>query len=288
VLDVRSRRAPGPPARYSNLGYLLLADAIADAARQPFEAYVRSAVLDPAGMHSTGYVHDPPADHATGNVQAPHPAGALLRLVLPRGIVGSRHGHHITLKPFRVVGTGYGGPIGDVSDAARLLRLHLGDGTVDRRRVLRPETAQAMRRIATPGKPFDLGLGWFRRPADRAASPTFVEHCGTGGGFWNIMRLYPDLDLGIVIMANTTQAPGSPSEMPGRSNTGLADPNRKRGRSRSTVHRWSSRRASSRHHHPRHAAWQDVMPRQSDHARGVGLQRDRVEALGGRFVGVSL
>jgi CubicO group peptidase (beta-lactamase class C family) len=63
-----------------------------------------------------------------------------------------------------------------------------------------------MRRIATPGKPFDLGLGWFRRAADRDATPPFVEHWGTGGGFWNAMRLYPDLGLGIVVMANTTRA----------------------------------------------------------------------------------
>ena len=63
-----------------------------------------------------------------------------------------------------------------------------------------------MRRIRFPGKPFDHGLGWFRPPAYRDARPSFVEHWGTGGGFWNAMRLYPDLNLGIVIMANTTTA----------------------------------------------------------------------------------
>jgi len=63
-----------------------------------------------------------------------------------------------------------------------------------------------MRTIRTPGRPFDLGLGWFRRPADRNAQPGFVEHWGTGGGFWNAMRLYPEMGLGIVVMANTTRA----------------------------------------------------------------------------------
>jgi CubicO group peptidase (beta-lactamase class C family) len=92
-----------------------------------------------------------------------------------------------------------------VTDAARLLRLHLGDGAIDGRRVLRAETVREMRTISTPGRPFDLGLGWFRRLADREARPRFVEHWGTGVGFWNVMRLYPDLDLGIVIMADTTR-----------------------------------------------------------------------------------
>jgi CubicO group peptidase (beta-lactamase class C family) len=121
-------------------------------------------------------------------------------------VVGDRCGEQHALRPFRVAGAGYGGLIGNVTDAARLLRLHLADGIIDGRRILEPQTARSMREIATPGKPFDLGLGWFRRPADRHARPGFVEHWGTGGGFWNAMRLYPELDLGVVVMANTTNS----------------------------------------------------------------------------------
>jgi len=105
-----------------------------------------------------------------------------------------------------VTGAGYGGLVGPVTDAARLLQLHLADGEIDGKRVLRPETARRMREIRTPGRPFDLGLGWFRRAADRNVRPAFAEHWGTGGGFWNAMRLYPDLDLGIVVMANTSRS----------------------------------------------------------------------------------
>jgi CubicO group peptidase (beta-lactamase class C family) len=125
---------------------------------------------------------------------------------LPRGIAGDRHGAHLALRPFRVAGAGYGGLIGSAPDAARLLRLHLADGSIDGRHILLPATARQMRTIRTAGRPFDLGLGWFRRPADRNARPAFVEHWGTGAGFWNAMRLYPDLGLGIVVMANTTRA----------------------------------------------------------------------------------
>jgi CubicO group peptidase (beta-lactamase class C family) len=57
-----------------------------------------------------------------------------------------------------------------------------------------------------PGKPFDLGPGWFRRAADRDVEPAFVEHRGTGGGFRNVMRLYPGRGLGVVITANTTRS----------------------------------------------------------------------------------
>jgi hypothetical protein len=33
-----------------------------------------------------------------------------------------------------------------------------------------------------------------------------VEHFGTGAGFWNVMRLYPDDGVGIVVMSNSTHS----------------------------------------------------------------------------------
>jgi len=103
-----------------------------------------------------------------------------------------------------VDGPGYGGLVGPVTDTARLAAMHLGDGELDGARILRPDTARLMRTITAPGKPFDLGLGWFRKPVD--ATTTAVEHLGAGGGFFNAMRLYPELGVGIVAMANTTAA----------------------------------------------------------------------------------
>jgi CubicO group peptidase (beta-lactamase class C family) len=199
------KRPAGGPARYSNLGYLVLAEVISRAADEPFEDHVQRHVLQPAGMTDTGYAQREGGEYATGYVRLPRALTPVLRGALPAGIVGERHGQQVALRPFRVAGPGYGGLIGSVTDAARLLRLHLADGKIDGTRLLASETAQAMRTIHTPGRPFDLGLGWFRRPADRQAVPAFVEHWGTGGGFWNAMRLYPDLGLGMVTMANTTR-----------------------------------------------------------------------------------
>ena len=68
--------------------------------------------------------------------------------------------------------------------------------------VLAPRTARDMRRLDYPGKPFDHGIGWFRRPTNGTGD--WVEHFGAGAGFWNVMRLYPDRGVGVVVMANTT------------------------------------------------------------------------------------
>ena len=59
-----------------------------------------------------------------------------------------------------------------------------------------------MRAIDQPGKPFDHGIGWFRRPTKHPGH--WVEHFGAGAGFWNVMRLYPDQGLGVVLMSNST------------------------------------------------------------------------------------
>ena len=42
--------------------------------------------------------------------------------------------------------------------------------------------------------------------ADASAEPPFVEHYGTGGGFWNAMRIYPTAASRWSAMANTTSA----------------------------------------------------------------------------------
>ena len=206
-LLARRRASPHPVgglARYSNLGYLAVGEIITAVTGMPFEAHVREAVLGPAGMTATGYVYPPDAAAATGTVRSPRLADPLLRRALPTGVAGARHGRVLTLRRFYVDGPAYGGLIGDVVDAARFLRLHLNDGELDGQRILAAETARRMRVLDRPGKPFDHALGWFRRPTDRAGD--WVEHFGSGIGFWNVMRLYPDRGLGIVMMTNSTRS----------------------------------------------------------------------------------
>jgi CubicO group peptidase (beta-lactamase class C family) len=198
------RSAPGGRARYTNLGYLLAGEVVSAAAGMPLQDYVQQAVLAPAGMHRTGYAYRPDQDAATGYVRAPRALDPVLNRFLPPGVAAGRSGHLRALHPFYVDGPAYGGLVGDVQDAARFLRLHLGGGVVDGRRVLSTAAARQMRRISHAGRPFDHGIGWFRKPSTGRAD--WVEHFGAGAGFWNAMRLYPERDRGVVVMANTTAA----------------------------------------------------------------------------------
>jgi len=199
------RRPVGARASYSNIGYLLTGEVIAAVTGATAEACVRDRVLDPLGMQQTGYDYDRGAPRAVGYVRAPRVAVPLIRALLPVGIVGPRVHGRTALNPFLVNGAAYGGLVGTAADAVRLAAAHAAH-TTDPHPVLSHPHLDAMRTITATGKRFDHGIGWFRRPTDAARTPAFVEHYGTGGGYWNAMRIYPDQRLAIVAMTNTTSA----------------------------------------------------------------------------------
>jgi CubicO group peptidase (beta-lactamase class C family) len=198
------RHPVGGMARYSNVGYLAAGEIIAVAAEMPFEDYVRGSVLHPLGMDNTGFGQSTGAQAATGYIRVPGIADPVLRRMLPPGIVGVRHGAYLSLNSFLVDGPAYGGLVGDVLDAAKFVRMHLRDGELDGSRILTEHSARRMRVIEHAGKPFSHGTGWFRRSPD--SSDAWVEHFGTGVGYWNVMRLYPGQGRGVVIMSNSTAA----------------------------------------------------------------------------------
>jgi CubicO group peptidase (beta-lactamase class C family) len=195
----------GARASYSNIGYLLAGEVIASATGATIEDCVRDRVLDPLGMEKTGYDYHRDTSRAVGYVRAPRVAVPLLRAMLPNGIVGPRVQGHTALNPFLVNGAAYGGLVGTPADAVRLAAVHAAD-TTDPHPVLTHRHVEEMRTITATGKRFDHGIGWFRKPTDVARTPAFVEHYGTGGGYWNAMRIYPDQRLALVAMTNTTSA----------------------------------------------------------------------------------
>ena len=198
------KRDVGARAAYSNIGYILAGKVIEAVTGRPVHDGVRNAVLEPLDMHRTGYGYRRDAPRSIGYVRI-HPALVpVLRAALPDGIVGQRVDGHTALRPFLVSGAAYGGLVGTVADAAKLAAAHAA-GRSDPHPVLNHDDLQTMRSITATGKPFDHGIGWFRKPADAHRAPAFVEHYGTGLGYWNAMRIYPDARLAMVAMTNTTR-----------------------------------------------------------------------------------
>jgi CubicO group peptidase (beta-lactamase class C family) len=198
----RLRFETGTKSSYSNLSTLALGVAISNLTGMAFPDLVRRELLDPLEMTATDFSYS--SEMAARGATGYHPRRSPMRYLLPRWVVGRRTGRWIGLKRFLLDGQAYGGLVGSLEDAARFLRLHLCDGAVDGRQVLKPETARRMREIVVPGRRYDLGLGWFRPARDRSADPAFVEHLGGGAGFFNVIRIYPERAVGIAVMGNAT------------------------------------------------------------------------------------
>jgi len=198
---------PGERASYSNLGYLVLGEVISEVAGTSYEEHVRREILSPLGMDHTGfsYPEQPAGDGAaTGYQPLWRPLTPLFRAVLPRGVVGPRQGRYVSFDPFYVKGPAYGGLVGGVEEAAQFVMLHLDGGQANGPRLLSAEAVAEMQKIVPGGGKRDFGLGWFRSHEARGRRPAFIEHLGGGAGFWNVMRIYPDESLGVVVMGNTT------------------------------------------------------------------------------------
>jgi CubicO group peptidase (beta-lactamase class C family) len=199
------RFVPGERARYSNLGYLVLGEVISEVSGMGYEDFVQERILLPLGMTRTGFSYARAGQEAAAGYHPLHPfLTPFFRAALPKGVVGPRQGKYVAFNPFYVEGPAYGGLIGGVEEAARLVLLHLNGGRVGDAQLLSAESVAEMQRMSPRGGKRDFGLGWFRAREARQKRPPFVEHLGGGAGFWNAMRLYPEESLGVVIMGNST------------------------------------------------------------------------------------
>ncbi len=205
----RPRFEPGTRAAYSNLSTVALGEVVAAVTGSTITDHIDAAVLEPLGLSATGFTYTPEgtARAAVGYQRLSRALTPPLRRYLGDEVVGERVGHYLALRPFEMDAPACSGLIGPVTDAGRFVALHLNDGMLDGTRILSPASCRAMRDIRVLGKPYDLGLGWFRPRADRSRSSgpdAYVEHFGGGGGFWNVLRLYPERGLGVAVMGNTT------------------------------------------------------------------------------------
>jgi D-alanyl-D-alanine carboxypeptidase len=206
---------PGSKGVYTNVGYMLLAAIIEAVSGQTYEAYVIEHILEPLKMVQTGFEYTDAmiANEATGA----HPRVDLQTLLLP--FVGVDTASAIREQQdgilwFNHVYSDQNGPtglIGSPTDLARFVLAYLNGGELDGQRILSEESVTMMTYEShiVPGNTpeaaaFDesyQGLGWAVVPS---GDGFYLTHSGGGPGFSTNMQVYPDLGLGLVIMANGT------------------------------------------------------------------------------------
>lgn len=181
-------QTPGRVAEYSNLGYGLLGETIAERSGMPFADYVRRSVFAPLKMRDA-FVADGVAH-----------AGAV--------------GYDATLQrlpPLWNDTPGAGNAYASVEDLLRFGAFHLAPSRYRAMASrLPPRTVLAMRRPDADGARHPLygqawyGQGWYVRGPTHA--PDLVWHEGGMPGASALLALYPDRGLVVTVLVNRSDA----------------------------------------------------------------------------------
>ena len=176
--------APGTTPGYSNYGMALAGYIVQRVSGQPFEAYVREHVLEPAGMTSSTYEQPLPKDMA--------------------GSLGPGYTSTGEEVPFEVMGDFPAGSLTvSAPDFAAFMNAQLSRSP----KLLREETWEQMwspglgeERLGNRAKAGEMGLGYFELTRH---GRRIVEHSGDHTRGWHSkFELYPEEKTGIFISYN--------------------------------------------------------------------------------------
>jgi CubicO group peptidase (beta-lactamase class C family) len=177
---------------YTNITHVLAGMIVANAEGAPdWNAVLQKELLDPLGMKDSSYT-------AAAIAAAPNHAEGYRWT--PTGM---------TELPFtQVFPYDYGGAgdlNSDVEDMAHWVRLQLGDGSFEGKRIVSTESMAAARtpKVAVSDKSF-YALGWL---VQQTPNGNIVWHNGGTSGFGSYVGLLLDKGVGIVILANTVGFP---------------------------------------------------------------------------------
>jgi CubicO group peptidase (beta-lactamase class C family) len=173
---------------YSNLGPDIAGAALERLSGLDFALYMQDALLDPLGMQRSSFALDQ-------RVQAQ----------FARGYVKGQPTEAVTIRDVPA-----GGLFSNVEDVARFMRMILGAGTLDGKRILQPESVAAMLTPQFAQAPYDFGqrfgLGFNLSGIPIHNAGTVAWHNGGTKSFISQMVLLPEKKLGVVVLANADKA----------------------------------------------------------------------------------
>ncbi|MEX2015510.1 MAG: serine hydrolase domain-containing protein [Candidatus Hydrogenedentales bacterium] len=179
----------GTRYEYSNTGYSVLAMIVEEVARKPYEEYLREAVLEPAGMHDTGYTLAwDPARFAQGYYEDKHWGVVAEKHALPDGPAW----------PLR----GNGGLHTTITDMYAFHRAFVENKILPaewKEKMLAPHVREH------PTQPFFYGYGFALEDLPREGKS--YGHNGGNGSFFADFRHYFEPETTFITMSNVAERP---------------------------------------------------------------------------------
>jgi CubicO group peptidase (beta-lactamase class C family) len=211
---------PGSEGIYTNVGYMVLSALIEAVSGQTYQEYMIDHIFKPLGMDQTNWTYTEAmiAKEATGAAPSLDLQALLLPLVMEKdkrdAMIREKRDGVLWFNHVYTDQKGPTGPIGPPTDTARFIMAYLNGGELDGQRILSGESVAVLTNEShiLPGKTPEAaeykdydemyqGLGWSYVVE---GDDFFITHSGGGPGFAANMRLYPDRDLGMVVLANGT------------------------------------------------------------------------------------
>jgi CubicO group peptidase (beta-lactamase class C family) len=177
----RLRREPGGRPRYSNLGYGLLGQVLAQRAGRSYEQLIRERICRPLELADTG-VSVPAA--ARGRFAQGH----------------NRHGRPVPHWDLPAL-AGAGALRSTVTDLLAFLRVQLGEGDPALARAAALTHAARWRHR----RGWAVGLGWSRLPL-LGTEHELLFHNGATGGFRSFVAFVPATHTGVVVLSNSARS----------------------------------------------------------------------------------
>ena len=170
----------------ADMAYALLGNMVASRAGEPFDAYVRRAILQPLNMPRAGFVPGP--------------------RMLELRASGHRRGEPWTETP--QANEAADGLWLSASEMARFSRMLFADGAYEGRRVLSSPSARAVLDLETAagglGLECRLALSWLARPCEEPLGDASLRlHSGATEAFHSRLVLAPDEKLAVLVMSNS-------------------------------------------------------------------------------------
>lgn len=172
--------------KYSNLGFVLAGEIIAEVSGEPYTTYVKKHILDPLGMTSTTFaLSDEQRARLAVGYGRRMPDGR--RQVMPYSETKGL--------------TAAAGLSSNVIDLARFLEWQLSDGKVGSSQVLKESTLREMKRVhwLQPNWKRGWGLGF---GIEHQGERTLIGHAGELLGYRTQIMFSQEESIGIVVLTN--------------------------------------------------------------------------------------